>query len=514
MAAGHTDTEMPWIVLHDRYSLCIADSTRGVRLMFQYSVPDSLRFCATQKRLPIFIVMFTVSAICVTSLAIGQTAPPAPAVPVISPLGGTYTAPQQVTLTEATPGAYIYYLINGGKAVRYSGPITVSASESILAIGVAFGGAGVYTAGPYTTEVYTIQAQTAPTWTRLQTLPSLFATQGGAMVNPGDGNMYGLVRGGAYPNLVTSVYVAPQSNLANWTNITSTSLSQNGTEGPDVMGVTPNGTVLLAESNGSGVSDVFYWDGSTSAPVWTKVTGYNGISSSHIYNFTNDSAGYTYFSPAWSGDIWRNDAPNSTNFTSIYSNLYGLTGSGISGGLYQTWIWNLGDGNGDMLWSCGEGGLMNVNLSFTKVTQYLNGSSYKGNCFGLGRSANSILALRTANGNGDMLNQISIASRATTVVPSSDPVTAPYYPAYMNTNLVNGLQWINGLNWMLNNSAHSLYSLLLSQDDGTTWTDVTASGGIDSTCTGTNLSSSATVTSHYIIARCQGGKVFWQYGPI
>ena len=484
--------------------------------MLSTSLPVSSS-AAASKRIAKLVSTFIIAATSFISAGRAQGTPAAPAMPTISPLGGTYTTPQVVTLTESTPGAYIYYLINGANPTRYTGPITVSASETLLAIGVAFGGAGVYTSGPYTVQTYTIQAQTGPptpTWTRLQTLPSLFTTQGGVMANPGDGNMYGLVRGGTYPNLVSSVYIAPQSNLSNWINISTPSLSQNGTEGPDVMGATPNGTVLLAESNGSGVSDVFYWNGSTTAPAWTKVTGYNGISSSHIYNFTNDSAGYTYFSPAWSGDIWRNDAPNSTNFTRIYTNLYSLTGSGNSGGLYQTWIWNLGDGNGDMLWSCGEGGLMNVNLAFTKVTQYLTGGAYKGNCFGLGRSANSILALRTADASGDMLNKISIANRSTTIVPSSDPVTAPHYPSYMNTNLVNGLQWINGSKWMLNNSAHSLYSLLLSQDDGSTWTDITASGGIDSTCTGANLSSSATVTSHYVIARCQGGKVFWQYGPI
>lgn len=444
-----------------------------------------------------------------------------PTVPVVSPSGGTYTTAQQITMSEATPGASIYYLINGGTPTRYTGPFTISTSESILAVGVVMSGSS-YTAGPTTTQNYTIQASTPPPtqppttakWTRLNTLPGLFSSQGGKLVNAGDGNIYGITSAGSAPNIVISVYVAPQSNLSNWTNITTPSLSQNGTEYPKFMGMMPNGTVLLSEGNGSSLADVFYWNGSTSAPQWTKVTGYTGSSSSHIYNFTNDSAGYTYFSPAWSGDIWRNDAPNSTNFTKVFSNLYSLNGSGNAGGLYQTFVWNLGDGKGDMLWTCGEGSLMNVDLSFTRVTQYLNSYGYSGNCFGLGKSTNSILALRTADANGDMLTQISIANRATTIVPSSNPVAPPHYPSFMDTNLVNGLQWVNGTQWMLNNSAHSSFSLLLSPDDGNTWQDITATGGIDSSCTGTNLSGYATATNHSIIARCQGGTVFWEYGPI
>ena len=446
-------------------------------------------------------------------------APSLPAAPVISPAGGTYASAQQITMSEATPGASIYYLMNGGSPIRYTGPFTVSATSSVLAIGVVFSGSS-YTSGPTTTQSYTIQTQTAPrpsgtpTWTRLTSLPSLFSSAGGRLLNVGDGKIYGLTSSGSSPNVVTSVFVASQNNLASWTNITTPSLSQNGTEYPQYMGLMPNGTVLLSESNGSSVSDVFYWNGSTSSPQWAKVTGYDGSSSSHIYNFTNDSAGYTYFSPAWSGDIWRNDAPNSTNFTKVFTNLYSLVGSGNAGGLYQTFVWDLGDGRGDTLWTCGEGSLVNVDLSFTKVTQYLNAPGYSGNCFGLGRSANSILALRTADANGDMLTRISIPTRASTIVPSANPVAAPYYPAFMDTNLINGLQWVNGTQWMLNNSAHGTFSLLLSPDDGSTWQDITAGGGIDSSCTGSNLSAFATATPHSIIARCQGGTVFWQYGPI
>jgi len=62
------------------------------------------------------------------------------ATPVISPASGTYTSWQSVAIKDATPGAAISYLLNGlGPALPYTGPITVSSSETIEAIASASG---------------------------------------------------------------------------------------------------------------------------------------------------------------------------------------------------------------------------------------------------------------------------------------------------------------------------------------------------------------------------------------
>ncbi len=67
----------------------------------------------------------------------------AAAAPSISPNGGSYTSVQTVTLADTTPGATIYYTTNGTQpttsSATYTGPITVSSSQTIEAMAVAPG---------------------------------------------------------------------------------------------------------------------------------------------------------------------------------------------------------------------------------------------------------------------------------------------------------------------------------------------------------------------------------------
>jgi hypothetical protein len=81
--------------------------------------------------------------------------PPA-AAPVFSPAAGSYSAPQTVTITDATPGATIYYTTNGTVpttgSTKYTGAIPISATETLEAVAAAPG----YSTSPVTTAVYTL----------------------------------------------------------------------------------------------------------------------------------------------------------------------------------------------------------------------------------------------------------------------------------------------------------------------------------------------------------------------
>jgi len=86
---------------------------------------------------------------------ITQAATPA-ATPTFSPVAGSYPTVQFVTIADATPGAIIYFTTNGTTptptSTKYSGAITVSATETIEAIAVASG----YTNSAVASAKYTI----------------------------------------------------------------------------------------------------------------------------------------------------------------------------------------------------------------------------------------------------------------------------------------------------------------------------------------------------------------------
>lgn len=77
-------------------------------------------------------------------------------VPIFSLPAGTYTSAQTVSITDATPGAVIYYTTDGTTpttaSTQYSAPIAVSSTETLEAVAV-LSGSGTSLAS---TVVYTI----------------------------------------------------------------------------------------------------------------------------------------------------------------------------------------------------------------------------------------------------------------------------------------------------------------------------------------------------------------------
>ena len=116
-----------------------------------------------------------------TSSALEQqvNAPPLAAPPTFSPVAGTYTSVQMVTISDATLGSTIFYTTNNTAPTInsnvYTTPITVSSTETIEAMAVATG----YTNSTVASALYTINiaANPAPV---LSGLSPAFASSGGS----------------------------------------------------------------------------------------------------------------------------------------------------------------------------------------------------------------------------------------------------------------------------------------------------------------------------------------------
>ena len=98
--------------------------------------------------------------------------------PVISVASGTYRSIQTVSIRDSVSAAPIYFTTDGttprANSSLYSGPITVSASETLQAIAVAAG----HSQSAAATAVYTIQLTVPPTVTVTPSASSITTTQG------------------------------------------------------------------------------------------------------------------------------------------------------------------------------------------------------------------------------------------------------------------------------------------------------------------------------------------------
>jgi hypothetical protein len=127
------------------------------------------------------------------------------ATPAISPNAGFYTSAQSVTITDATPGAVIYYTTNSlaptASSTKYTAPITVTATETIGAIAIASG----LVQSPEATALYSINAPTA-TPTLLPTPGSYSGTQSVTLTDASAGAVIYYTTDGSTPTANSAKY--------------------------------------------------------------------------------------------------------------------------------------------------------------------------------------------------------------------------------------------------------------------------------------------------------------------
>jgi hypothetical protein len=161
---------------HSPQTLVLTDSTPGATIYYTTN-GSSPTTSSTVYTGPITIA--STELVAAAAIATGFTLSPASSkaytyvplptasAPAFSLPGGTYNTPQMLTLTDATPGATIYYTTNGtapsASSTAYTAPITIASTELVKAVAIATG----YNPSPLSSKAYTYSSlprATAPSF--------------------------------------------------------------------------------------------------------------------------------------------------------------------------------------------------------------------------------------------------------------------------------------------------------------------------------------------------------------
>jgi N-acetylneuraminic acid mutarotase len=248
------------------------------------------------------------------------------ATPIISPGSGTFTSWQSVTITDATPGASISYLLNGViPALAYTGPITVSSSETIEAIASASGYANSNIASA--NYVMNLPQAASPIFSLAPGTYSTAQTVTISDTTPGATIYYAI---GATSMVPATLYSGP--------------LTVSSSETIQAIAVADN---YLDSS----VATAAYNIGTNPSAEWTWMGG-----SSTIPVCPNQG---TCGQPGWYGTLQTPAATNvpegrwgSVTWTDNSGNLWMFGGAGVQGSLNDLWEYN--PGNAQWAWMTGN----------------------------------------------------------------------------------------------------------------------------------------------------------------
>ncbi|HLZ07472.1 MAG TPA: chitobiase/beta-hexosaminidase C-terminal domain-containing protein, partial [Chloroflexota bacterium] len=200
-------------------TVAISDTTAGAAIYYTtngttpttastlYSGPISVGATETVKAIAV-ATGFSASAVGNAAYTITL---PAAATPTFSPVAGSYSSAQTVTISDATAGAAIYYTTNGTAPTTasavYSGPVSVGSTETLNAIAVASGFSNSATGS----AAYTITLPAAATPTFSPVAGSYSSAQTVTISDATAGATIYYTTNGTTPTTASTVYSVPVS---------------------------------------------------------------------------------------------------------------------------------------------------------------------------------------------------------------------------------------------------------------------------------------------------------------
>jgi hypothetical protein len=206
--------------------------------------------------------------------------------PTFSPGAAKYTTVQSVTISETTPNAAIYYTTDGTtpttSSTRYSGPVTVGATETLQAVALANGG----TISPVGKATYTILLPAASV--TFSPAPGTYAAAQTVTLSDATANavIYYTVNGNA-PNTSSAVYSAPLQ-LATNSTIQAIAIASGGSASPIASGAYafPVATPVITPAAGTYTSSqtVSISSATPGASIYFTTNGSTPTSGSSFYS--------------------------------------------------------------------------------------------------------------------------------------------------------------------------------------------------------------------------------------
>jgi len=210
------------------------------------------------------------------------------ATPTFSPVAGTYSSAQSVTISDSTSGSTIYYTTNGTtpttSSTVYSGPITISTSETVKAIAAASG----YSQSAVGSAAYTIAATAATptfspaagTYTSAQTVTISDSTSGSTIY---------YTTNGTTPTTSSTVYSGPITVSTSETVeaiATASGYSQSAVGSATYTIGTPAATPTFSPAAGTYTSaqTVTISDSTSGSTIYYTTNGTTPTTSSTVYS--------------------------------------------------------------------------------------------------------------------------------------------------------------------------------------------------------------------------------------